>query len=150
MGFWTGPLACLSLSSVMSWIRSDPSIWKPVFPNLVLPNKVACSRDRVKFLLDQRFKCKGENMYNRHKFYDISGSQWKHIYLACVGREGKESFERSAKQHRHLILLNGCSDSEYIFEFNIHCYYSMKDWKSDDMYIMSWNRETGNILTKNN
>ena len=42
---WTGPLACLSLSSVMSRIRSDPSIWKPVFPNLVLQNKVAGSRD---------------------------------------------------------------------------------------------------------
>ena len=39
-GIWTGPLACPSLSSVVNWIRSDPSIWKPVFPNLVLPNKV--------------------------------------------------------------------------------------------------------------
>ena len=27
--------------------KSVSSIWKPVFPNLVLPNKVACSRDRV-------------------------------------------------------------------------------------------------------
>ena len=49
---WTRPLAYLSLSSVMSWIRSDPSIWKPVFINLVLPNKVADSRERVKSLLD--------------------------------------------------------------------------------------------------
>ena len=29
----TGPQACLSLSSIICWIRSDPSIWKPVFPN---------------------------------------------------------------------------------------------------------------------
>ena len=28
----------------------DSSIWKPVFPNLVLPNKLADSRDRVKYL----------------------------------------------------------------------------------------------------
>ena len=45
---WTGPLACLSLSSVICWIRSDPLIWKPVFPNLVLSNKMAASRDIVK------------------------------------------------------------------------------------------------------
>ena len=37
---------------VMNWIRSDPLIWKPVFPNLVLPNEVAGSQDRVKCLLD--------------------------------------------------------------------------------------------------
>ena len=42
-------LACLSLSSVMSSIRSDTSIWKPVFPNFTLPNKVA---DRVKCSLE--------------------------------------------------------------------------------------------------
>ena len=39
-------------------------------------------------------------------------------YLACIGREGKESFERSAVQHRHLILWNGCSHSEHVFETN--------------------------------
>ena len=27
-GYWAGPLARLSLPSVMSWIRSDTSIWK--------------------------------------------------------------------------------------------------------------------------
>ena len=53
---WTGPLACLSLSSVMLWIQSDPSIWKPIFPNLVLPNK-AQSSNRVKCLLDPRINC---------------------------------------------------------------------------------------------
>ena len=53
---WTGPLACLSVSSIMIWVRSDPSIWKPVFPNFVFPNKVVCSRDRVKLLLDRRIK----------------------------------------------------------------------------------------------
>ena len=45
---WTGPLVCLSLSSVTSWIRSDASIWQPVFPFLVLLNKVADGRVRVK------------------------------------------------------------------------------------------------------
>ena len=40
----------------MKGISSDPLIWKPVFINLVLPNKVACSQDRVKCLLDRRFK----------------------------------------------------------------------------------------------
>ena len=34
--------------------------------------------------------------------------------------------ERSAAQHRHLILCNECSHSEHIFETNTHCYYSMK------------------------
>ena len=47
-----GPLVCLSLSSVMKWNSLDPSIWKPVFSNLVLPNKVAGNRARVKCLLD--------------------------------------------------------------------------------------------------
>ena len=48
------------------------------------------------------------------------------FYLACVGRERKESFQHSADQHRHLILLNGCYHSEYVFESNVHCYYRMK------------------------
>ena len=28
MFYWAGPLVCLSLPSVMSWIRSDTPIWK--------------------------------------------------------------------------------------------------------------------------
>ena len=28
------------------------------------------------------------------------------------------------------MLLNGCSHSEYVFESNVHCYYSMKYWRS--------------------
>ena len=51
-------------------------------------------------------------------------------YLACLGRKGKESFERSSDQHRHLILLNGCSQSGYIFESNVHCKYSMNYWRN--------------------
>ena len=35
---WTGPLACLSLSFVMSQIRSGTSIWKLVFPSFVFQN----------------------------------------------------------------------------------------------------------------
>ena len=29
-----------------------------------------------------------------------------------------------------IILLNGCSYSEYVFESNVHCYYSMKYWRN--------------------
>ena len=35
--------------------------------------------------------------------------------------------EHSADHQRHLILLNGCSHSEYVFESNVHCYYSMEN-----------------------
>ena len=42
------------LPAVQLWIRSDLSIWKPVFPNLVLPNEV-WSCNRVKCLLGRWF-----------------------------------------------------------------------------------------------
>ena len=51
---WTGPLACLSLSSVISWIWSGTSIWKLVFPCFVPPNKVANGRDKFKCLFGSK------------------------------------------------------------------------------------------------
>ena len=51
---WTGSQARLSLSSIMCWIKSGASIWKQVFPNLVHPNKVVDSRDRVKCLFGSK------------------------------------------------------------------------------------------------
>ena len=34
------------------------------------------------------------------------------------------------KGQLHIILQNGCSHSEYVFESNSHCYYSMEYWRN--------------------
>ena len=41
---------------------------------------------------------------------------------------------RSASHHRHLILWSGCYHSKYVFETNNHCCFSMKYWKTCDIY----------------
>ena len=95
--YWAEPLACLSLLSIMSWIRPDTRIWKLALSQPCSP-RIKEGRKRVKCLL--RLLLKNEVVYN--------------IYLACVEREGKESSERSAVQHRHLFfrmdvpILNMC------------------------------------------
>ena len=33
-------------------------------------------------------------------------------------------------QPKQIIIWNGCSLSEHIFETNVHCYYSMKYWRN--------------------
>ena len=47
--YWTGPLACLSLPSVMSRIRSDTSTWKLALSQSCSPRIERC-RKRVKCL----------------------------------------------------------------------------------------------------
>ena len=47
--YWTGPLACLSLPSVMSRIRSDTSTWKLALSQSCSPRIEKC-RKRVKCL----------------------------------------------------------------------------------------------------
>ena len=49
------------------------------------------------------------------------------------------SFERSANQHRHLILQNGCSHSEISFNFkaNTHCYLSGETVDICNRYVTS-------------
>ena len=38
----------------------------------------------------------------------------------------------SFSYHGHLILKNGCSYSEFVFETNSHCYCSMKVWNTGE------------------
>ena len=39
-------------------------------------------------------------------------------------------YELSANQHGHLILWNGCSHSDLVFDTNTHCFFSMKYWRN--------------------
>ena len=54
---WAGPLACLSLPSAMSSIRSDSPIWKLDLPQ---SPRIKRSRKRVKYIIspitDTQFK----------------------------------------------------------------------------------------------
>ena len=49
--YWAGPLACLSLPSVMSWIRSDTLIWKLAVSQSCSP-RIKVGRKRVKFRME--------------------------------------------------------------------------------------------------
>ena len=61
-----------------------------------------------------------------------------YFYQACVGSVEMKVLMPSASQHGHLILKNGCSHSEYVFETNTDCCFSMK--------YSVWNTgETGDI-----
>ena len=46
--YCTGPLVCLSLFSIMFWIRVSASIWNLSLANLVSQNKETDSQRRVK------------------------------------------------------------------------------------------------------
>ena len=88
----------------MSWRRSDPWIWKPVFPNLVLPDKVACSQDRVKLLLDQRIKMEELVKYLRVEWYHFQ-QDWPSGTL----RVDFQSFQQNLLSFRlRALSLNHC------------------------------------------
>ena len=55
------------------------------------------------------------------------GGGGESVKFSTLPRLGeKKDFVRSGSQHRHLILWNGCYHSEYVFNTNTHCYFSMK------------------------
>ena len=48
----------------------------------------------------------------------------------CAYSQSKSVVSVFILQHGHLILQNGCSHFEYVFESNTHCCFSMKYWRS--------------------
>ena len=56
----------------------------------------------------------------------------------CLGPWGYCAgfIERSADQHGHLILWNGCSHSDFVFEANTHCFFR-KTGVTGDIYWFS-------------
>ena len=49
---------------------------------------------------------------------EIEARAWD-LYLAWAARKGKKNVDALPLKHGHLILLTGCSHSEYVFESNI-------------------------------
>ena len=110
-----GPLACLSLPSVMSWTRSDSPIWKLALPQSCSP-RIKRSRQSYMFiwwLLMNEIDVQYDITYRKHYFESIHSIVRKREIWARI---------KSMK--------TTCSHSEHVIEANSHCYYSMKYWRN--------------------
>ena len=98
-------------------------LMQTVFPYLCNGNDVLNEQDLLYggHLTHQNLSCSGFGQVKSESIIFLSSLRWGKL---------KESFARSACQNGHLILYNGCSHSEHIFESNTHCYFSMKYWRN--------------------
>ena len=83
--------------------------------------------------------CLLRNINAKQSLYQLQNNC--NSYLWDYHKKRRKVFEGSADQHRHLILLNGCSHSEYVFESNVKkmglWQYMSRKWEVTEPWVVT-------------